>query len=62
MTDNEIIKALEQCNKGECEGCPYGNNRLSIWDCENKLNADVLDLIKRQQSKIDELQRRNCEL
>lgn len=46
MTDNEIIKALEEC-QGEpnCGNCPYGDS----YNCFEYLREDALDLIKRQQ-------------
>lgn len=48
MTDNEIIKALECCNKDDCDNCPYKRN------CKNVM-CDVLDLINRQQAEYNNL-------
>ena len=68
LTDNEIIKALECCSKGEvyadCErlGCPlYLGISLGCKyvDNENKLYADALDLINRQQAEIEKLKIEN---
>lgn len=47
MTDAEIIKALECCNNGWCDGrCPY-YGREDIADCREQSGADQLDLINR---------------
>ena len=56
MTDNEIIKALECCNRDDyngCGDCPFyhrciNNERLSIF---------TLDLIHRQKAEIERLQK-----
>ena len=54
LTDNEIIKALERCVKDGypygCEGCPY-----RAEDCNERLDADALDLINRQKAEIERL-------
>jgi hypothetical protein len=65
MTDKEIIKALECCkklnynswkeNKKICgEECPY---KANCYDEEKNINMilDVLDLINRQQAKLEAL-------
>ena len=53
MTDNEIIKALECCNNGWCDGrCPY-YGREDIADCREQSGADQLDLINRQKAEIE---------
>ena len=53
MTDNEIIKALECCMYGhKCEGCSYIGKGL----CSDKMKKDVLDLINRQQTRIEKLE------
>ena len=57
MNDSEIIKALGCCrvndkdlNMNKCWGeCPYEG------ECHGKSMQDVLDLIKRQQERIDRL-------
>lgn len=56
MTDNEIIKALEEC-QGEpnCGNCPYGGP----YNCFEYLREDALALIKRQQEEIDLLKMDN---
>lgn len=52
MTDNEIIKALECCQKNVlCEQCPL-NEKSS---CINKLSTYALDFIARQQAEIERL-------
>ena len=48
MTDKDLIKALECCNKDDCDNCPYKRN------CKNVM-CDVLDLINRQQAEIERL-------
>ncbi len=61
MTDNDIIKALECCLKGDydkiinalCAKCPYCKNT----DCKLILQQDVLDLINRQKAEIERLQK-----
>lgn len=52
MTDKEIIKALEICEnyKETCEYCPYDN----IRHCADEIRKDALDLIKRQQTEIED--------
>ena len=52
MTDNEIIKALECCNDCDCKGCPCNSDS----ECKGIDDAEILDLIKRQQAEIEELQ------
>lgn len=60
MTDNEIIKALECCkNDGIiCFECPYKKTN----GCMEKLSADALDLITRQQAEIENLKVENQSL
>ena len=50
MTDEEIIKALECCWKPMCGECPSPEN---IDVCRDELMKDALELIKRQQKKIE---------
>lgn len=50
MTDKDLIKALECCNKDDCDNCPYKRN------CKNVM-CDVLDLINRQQAEIEKLKK-----
>lgn len=56
MTDNEIIKALECCNrpanKTSCDDCPY---QFIDEKCSSKLINDALDLINRLQSEKEAL-------
>ncbi len=58
MTDNEIIKALECCTDDSngvtrCERCPYQTTDLDY--CIDDLLEQALDLINRQQAKIERL-------
>lgn len=59
MTDNEIIKALECCNTEiddyQCPHCP-----LLHKGCKKALIQLALDLITRQQAKIDDLMARTA--
>jgi hypothetical protein len=56
MTDNEIIKALECCSDGwSCESCAFDDEDGTMSECTSKLAKAALDLIHRQQKKIDEL-------
>lgn len=56
MTDEQIIKALECCNKCDngkgCFGCPY---RQYCPDCLRRRNEDTIDLINRQKEEIQRL-------
>ena len=61
MTDNEIIKALK-CLCGEdipCNNCAY---KSRIFKCRKSVAIDALDLINRQQAKIEALQMDNEQL
>ena len=50
MTDNEIIKALECCTRLKyCDTCPFNHH-----NCKKMLDY-TLDLIKRQQAEIADL-------
>lgn len=61
LTENQIIKSLENCRNNErehtckyCEGCPAGDceyNDDRIGDCIDLLNTAALDLIKRLKEK-----------
>ena len=54
MTDKDIIKAIEYCkSENSCIGCPY---EFEGEFCEDKLKEDALDLINRQERKIEELE------
>lgn len=57
MTDEQIIKALECCMKGNNFGgcCPYDDEGDICEECTSKLAKDALDLIKRQQMEIEDL-------
>lgn len=55
MTDNDIIKALGNCNdNGTCDKCPYDGLRFEgEIDCASQMIADALDLINRQKAEIE---------
>lgn len=50
--DEKIIQALKCCksDEGECSRCPYKNKS----GCIKRLAGDSLDLIQRQQARINE--------
>lgn len=56
MTDNEIIKALECCNKSDngkgCFLCPY---RQYCPDCLRRRNEDAIELTNRQKANAEGL-------
>ena len=62
FTDEEVIKALECCDKGECHICPYddhnkiGGLNIKVFDdkCKSHIVRDALDLINRQKAEIEE--------
>lgn len=67
MTDTEIIKAYECCTLNACactSGCPYRgtSGKLAGEECWRKAREDVLNLINRQEEKIDKLYKENFEL
>lgn len=55
MNDNDIIKALECCKDAECMNCPRWTEEWYSGQC-NSFLQDVLDLIKRKNAEILELQ------
>lgn len=60
MTDNEIIKALKCCKKGNtCSNCPYNGKCTDEDFNDNYLLKDVIDLINRQKAEIERLQKHN---
>ena len=54
MTDNEIMKALECCETGDCIHCPRWKNGWISGDCSD-LTTLALDLINRQKAEIERL-------
>lgn len=58
MTDNEIIKAMQQCNgwNGRCLNCHLNSEGT---DCKEKLNSYALYLIDRQRARIEKLKKEN---
>ena len=56
LTDNEIIKALENCGgAGECQKCPLNDLGEDISLCIPHLTQNALDLINRKKSEIERL-------
>lgn len=56
MTDERVIKALEQCGNiivSSCKDCPFHKKHNA--NCVRELTKDALDLIKRQQAEIEAL-------
>ena len=55
MTDRAIIKALEYCStKGNCYKCYY-QEWYTTRKCREHLAKEALDLIQRQQERIERL-------
>ncbi len=52
MTDNEIIKALECCDSGSCDGCPLAYNNY----CIHEMRVNAIALINRQKAEIERLE------
>ncbi len=60
MTDEQIIKALENCGgAGECQKCPLNDLGEGISLCIPHLTQNALDLINRQKAEIEELKEEN---
>ena len=56
MTDNEIMKALDCC--ANCESCDFETTNCPLveeMECRSLLAQKALDLITRQQSEIERL-------
>ena len=51
MSDNEIIKALECCIRGECGDCPAERE----CGCEEYLHQEAINLINHQKAEIEKL-------
>ena len=59
-TDEEIIKAMECCEKTTaigCKDCPLGEERDTGETCVTTLCKNVLDLINRQKAEIEKLEK-----
>ncbi len=56
MNDEKIIQALKCCksNAGYCMSCPYYKNTQNKPSCIERLAGDSLELIQRQQARINE--------
>ena len=52
--DNNIIKALECCILGDCQGCFYGDTDQR--HCKDDLMQNALELINRQKAEIERLE------
>ena len=59
MTNKEIIKALECCESHTCFGCPFYADMG--YKCKG-VNAQLIDLINRQQAEIDRLTKYNTDV
>ena len=57
MPDNEIVKALECCILGDCQGCFYGDTDQR--HCKDDLIQNALDLINRLQAENSKLKKSN---
>lgn len=57
LTDKEIIKALECCSNDECSKCPFQDGVCS----EKDVMKNSLDLINRQEAKIERLKEKSRE-
>ena len=57
MTDEQIMQGLKWCYQveGSCGDCPYRPDDIKKAKCHDRLGNDVIDLIKRQQAEIEEL-------
>lgn len=55
MTDTEIIKALEWCSDDSSDYCCELGRGCTDGSCMNELMKAALDLIQRQQERIDRL-------
>ena len=54
MTTNEVIKGLECCKKGDCDGCPYKKYRT--YGCDGVLREDALKHLQQQKCEVEKLQ------
>lgn len=54
MDRNEVIKALEECQKSTCsKDCPCYDNGIELAvDCERALMRDALALLKEQEEQV----------
>lgn len=58
MNDNDIIKALKHCtDNGECKECPANLHVGNCGHCMYNLMRRAHDLIKRQGTEIERLQK-----
>ena len=62
MADEQVIKAMEYCatdDGDDCFQCPYGNIVYTPGNggCVNRCRKDALDLINRQKSEVENLEK-----
>lgn len=59
FTDEEVIKILEAHQKGRCYECPVGKEPIQLLSkpCSKLISENALDLINRQKSEIERLQK-----
>lgn len=57
LEDNEIVEALECClsDNPPCYRCKYDGDTTTVDECMGKLMKDTLDLINRQKAEIERL-------
>lgn len=60
MTDEQIVKALECCERKSCHECPYRMEK--VCHQRNPMIGDILDLINRQRAEIERLKNYNEDL
>lgn len=51
LTDEEVIKAFENCNNGGCKDCSYRNAKNKDRCNHKKLNGEIINLIRCLQSE-----------
>jgi hypothetical protein len=51
----KVIKGLESCSRVDCTECQYGKEGHGHKDCVERLCADTLALVKKQESTLNRL-------
>lgn len=54
-TEEEIMKGLAACGIDRCDDCPFYDE--DEWKCNHNLPLLALDLLKKQQARINRLER-----
>lgn len=55
MVDNEtVIRGLECCTAGDCEGCPYDGDGDLRGECIKRTQEYALNLIRKAQEQVTE--------